>query len=290
MTAAPILVGFDGSRDSYAALRWAQDEAARHGVPVRLVYVYEWSTSVIPVPAGSGWPDPAVRHEAVATLDEAVARARGYLPEVPVDGTVIDGTVVSALSKLSERARLLVLGSRGLGGFSGLLAGSVAVGVATYARCPVVVTRGCARSRRPVAVGVDPSLDCDQALAFAFEQAISRGVDLVAVRAWQPPPVPSRSDSRPARYDAPALEASERQLVDQLMQSWYHKHPEVAATVRLMPDTAAHALITVSAEAQLTVVGCRGRGGFRGQLLGSVARQLIHHAHCPVVVIRHPPD
>ena len=290
MSADPILVGFDGSRDSYAALRWAQDEATRHRVAVRLVYVYEWSTSVIPVPVGSGWPDPAVRHEAVASVEEAVRQARAHRPEVRLDGVVVDGTVVSALCKLSERARLLVLGSRGLGGFSGLLAGSVAVGVATYAHCPVVVTRGCARSQRPVAVGVDTSPDCDQALAFGYEQAASRGVDLLAVRAWQPPPVPYRADSRPASYDAAALEASERHLVDQLMQGWHHKYPEVPTAVRLMPDTAAHALITASAEAQLMVVGCRGRGGFRGQLLGAVARQLIHHAHCPVVIMRHPQD
>lgn len=288
MSADPVLVGFDGSRDSYAAVRWAQDEAARHAVPLRLVHVFEWSTSVLPVPPGSGWPDPAVRHEVVACVEEAVDRVHAHRPEVAVHGTVVDGTVISALRKLSERARLLVVGSRGLGGFSGLLAGSVALGMATFARCPVVITRGCARSRRPVVIGVDTAGDSDQALAFGFEQAASRGVGVLAVRGWQPPPVPSRADRRPAGYDAAALADAQRQLVDQLIQAWHGKYPEVPAEVRLVQDTAAQALIAASTEAQLVVVGSRGRGGFPGQLLGSAARLLIHYARCPVAVVRAP--
>jgi nucleotide-binding universal stress UspA family protein len=286
MSSYPVLIGYDGSTSAGAALTWAQDEAARRSAPLELVYVYEWAASVTPVPLGAAWPDPAVRREAVATVDEAVARAHAARPQVELTGTVVDGTVVPTLRKLSEQAQLLVLGNRGLGGFTGLLAGSVATGVATHARCPVVVVRGSTPPEQPVVVGVDDSPDADRAVGFGFDQAAARGVPLVAVRAWQPPPVPWRSDIRPLVYDSEELAASERRLASQALSRWQDKHPEVPVSIRLLPSTPAHALIAASAEAQLVVVGSRGRGGFRGLLLGSVARQLIHHAHCPVAVVR----
>jgi nucleotide-binding universal stress UspA family protein len=285
MNTYPILVGYDGSPSSHAALRWAQDEAARRNVPVRLVYVHEWAATVVPVPAGGCWPDPAVRREAVAVVDEAVARAR---PGVSVSGTVVDGPIVPTLRALSERARLVVLGERGLGGFTGLLAGSIAVGVATHAACPVVVVRGTAPPTYPVVVGVDDASDADQAIGFAFDQAAARGVELVVVRAWQPPPVPWRNDVRPLIYDVDELTTVERQLASDALPAWQEKYSEVTVRIRLMPSTPAHALIAASSDAQLVVVGSRGRGGFRGLLLGSVARQVIHHAHCPVAVVRDP--
>lgn len=287
MTGRPIIVGYDSSLAAGAALKWAQDEAQRRSVPVRLVYVFEWATLVAPVPAGSGWPDPSVRQEVAAALYEAVSRAQSARPEVQVSGTVVDGTVTSTLRKLSEHASLLVLGDRGLGGFIGLRAGSVAVGGVTHAQCPVVMVRGCAPPRHPVVVGLDDSLDCSDAVGFALDQAIARGVDLLAVRAFQPPPVPWRRDSAPLSYDLADLEQAERRLADEALQGWQEKHPDVTVNVRLVHRTAADALINASADAQLVVVGARGRGGFPGQALGSVARKLIDHAHCPVAVVRH---
>lgn len=286
MNGHPILVGYDGSAGAETALRWAQEEAARRSAPVRLVYVNEWASSAILVPVAAGWPEMTVRREAVAAIDEVVARARSARPDVTLNGAVVDGTAVSTLRKLSEQARLLVLGSRGLGGFTGLLAGSVAIGTATHAHCPVVVVRGCAPAQQPVIVGVDDSVDSDRALGFAFDHAATRGVDLVVVRAWQPPPVPWRSDVRPLIYDVAELEAADRRLARQALIPWREKYPQVEPHVRLLPGTAAPALVEASVEAQLVVVGARGRGGFRGLLLGSAARQLLHHAHCPVAVVR----
>jgi nucleotide-binding universal stress UspA family protein len=296
MNAYPILVGYDGSLGAGAALNWALAEATRRSAPLQLVYVHEWATTVLPVPAGQSWPDPHVRSEALAVIDETVARARTTHPAVSITGAVIDGPVTATLRNLSGHASVLVLGNRGLGGFTGLLAGSVAVGVATRAHCPVVVVRGCAPPQQPVVVGVDDSPDSDHAIGFAFEQAAARGVDLVAVRAWQPPPVPWHNHLRPLVYDGEELEAAERALAGQALHGWPDKHPQVAVRVRLMPSTAAHALITASADAQLVVVGSLGRGGLRELasgagnrvrgLLGPVTRQLIHHAHCPVAVVR----
>jgi nucleotide-binding universal stress UspA family protein len=286
MTGPPILVGYDGSPQAQAALDWALDEAARHAAPIRLVYVYEWTTPVVPVPFGTAWPDRTVRHRATAMVDRAVAQARRARPGLDIDSIVSDGMVTQALCGMSGHARLLVLGNRGIGGFKGLLAGSVAVGVATHANCPVVVVRGIAAPGHPVVVGVDESDDSDRVLSFAFEQAADRGVELIAVRAWQPPPAPWLTDAPPLSYDLEELAAVEHRLTVDAVQPWQDKYSQVTVTLRVLPSAPAAALVTASYDAQLVVVGCRGHGGFRGLLLGSVARHLIHHSSCPVAVVR----
>lgn len=290
MSDYPIVVGYDGSLCAGAALRWAQDEAARRAAPIRLVYVYEWAAEAAPVPVDSTWPDPGIRQDAVMAVQQAVAAARVAHPEVVVTGSVVDGPTVSTLRKLSEDARLLAVGSRGLGGFAGLLAGSVATGMAANAHCPVVVIRGCARAALPVAVGVDDSDDSEQAVGFAFDQAASRGVGLLAVRAWQPAPVLRPVDAGAPLFDADELTAAERRRTEQALRSWQEKYPHVPVELRLMPDRAAHALVSASHHAQLLVVGAHGRGGSRGVVLGSAARQLSDHAHCPVAIVRDGSD
>jgi nucleotide-binding universal stress UspA family protein len=290
MSDYPILVGYDGSLCAGAALRWAQDEAVRRSAPVRLVYVYEWATDVAPVPLDSTWPDPDVRQDAVRAVEEAVNAARSAQPDVPVTGSVVDGPTVSTLRKLAEDARLLAIGSRGLGGFPGLLAGSVATGMAANGHCPVVIVRGCARATRPVAVGVDDSDDSDHAVGFAFDQAASRGVGLLAVRAWQPAPVPRPEKAGPPRFDAGALAAAERHRTESALRLWQEKYPHVPVQLRLVRDHAAPALVSASHDAQLLVVGAHGRGGSRGVVLGSAARQLSDHAHCPVAIVRDSAD
>jgi nucleotide-binding universal stress UspA family protein len=124
------------------------------------------------------------------------------------------------------------------------------------------------------------------AVGFAFVEAASRGVGLVAIRAWQPPPVPWRSDVRPLALDADELETAEWHALHEALAHWRKTYPAVPATTRLRPGNANNALVTQSQEAQLVVVGSRGRGGFAGLLLGSVSQQLLHHAHCPVAVVR----
>jgi nucleotide-binding universal stress UspA family protein len=286
MSDYPILVGYDGSECAAIALRWAQVEASRRSAPVRLVYVFEWATAVTPVPVGSAWPDPRIRQAAVDAVDETVAAARTVRPDVPLTGMVIDGLTVSTLRKLSEHARLLVVGSRGLGGFAHLRAGSVATGVAAHARCPVLVVRGCAPATCPVVVGVDESVDADQAIGFAFDHAAASGVGLVAVRAWQPVPVPRPRDRGPVAFDAGALAAAEHLRAERAVRSWQEKYPQVPMTIELRPECAAYGLVTASRRAQLVVIGARGRGGMHGLPLGSTARQLVDHSHCPVAIVR----
>lgn len=294
----PIVVGYDDSPSAHAAARWALEEAARHRTPVRLVYAVDRPLRTVPIPPMPGEPHPDdERHQAQELLDRAVAElASTTRPDVEVTGAVLTGPAVTVLCEQSERAGMLVLGSRGKGGFTGLFIGSVSLAVATHAHCPVVVIRDDHRTHTadlPTAVGVDESASAQLAVGFAIEEAALRGVGLLAVRAWTPPSPPWHNNIRPLVAGVAELEMAERHVLSKALHGWREKYPGVTVTTRLIPTDARHALATVSHEAQLVVVGSRGQNGFSGLLLGSVSHYLLHHAACPVAVIRgrasHPP-
>jgi nucleotide-binding universal stress UspA family protein len=285
-----IVVGYDGSPGSRDALGWALAEAGMRRAAVRLVYAYEWPAGagmlVPPVPASL---DPELRKAAEDMMTEAVADAAANAPaDVPVTGVVVGGSAVVCLCDQSVDATMVVLGSRGLGGFTGLVAGSVSVAVAAHAHSPVVVVRhdGAGNPNGPVVIGIDESAEARLAAGFAVREAAERGVGLVAVRAWTTPAWALRGEARRLELDVDEVETAERHLVREVIEPWSAGHPGVDVAIRLIPGAAAHALVTASAGAQLVVVGSRGRGGFRGLLLGSVSHQLLHHARCPVAVVR----
>ncbi|PWR06358.1 universal stress protein UspA [Micromonospora acroterricola] len=279
MRDAEILVGYDGSTDASVALNWALEEAELSGQPVRLAYVFEWLTVagwVGPGVAPGVWPDDTARRQVEDLVRDAAAQAAAAHPDRSVDGEVYDGPPALVLQERSAEAGLLVLGSRGHGGFGGLLAGSTAVAVAAHAHCPVVVVRDGAVSAPagPVAVGVDGSEPSLVALGFAAERAAQRQVPLRVLRAWTPGP------------GGAAGVPDERAAVEETLEPWRRTFPELAVTVDLVPGSPAATLIEASRDARLVVVGSRGRGGLAGMLLGSVSQQLIQHAHCPVAVVR----
>jgi nucleotide-binding universal stress UspA family protein len=290
MTDKPIVVGYDWSPGAEAAQRWALDEAGRTGAPVRIVHVFEWPLHVAAVsPGPPGYPDAELRRETEARLAEAASTAQAARPALDVSATVVDGPTILALLEQSRRARVMVLGNRGRGGFAGLMLGSVGVAVSAHAHSPVVVVRGHERpadSGAPVVVGVDGSPDSLIAAGYAFEAAASRGVGVEAVRAWTPPAAPWHTDVRPLAVDADELAASERHALTDSLAGWREKYPDVPVRTHIVAGGAARAMIGMSRSAQLVVVGSRGLGGFRGLLLGSVSQQLLHHADCPVAVVR----
>jgi nucleotide-binding universal stress UspA family protein len=290
MVNQPIVVGYDGSAGADLALRWALDEAARLGAAVHLVYAVDRPLRAVPVPP---MPGDAHAHHERATAQSAVAKAvaeacRAVGPGVQVTGAVLDGPPVTVLCAESAEAHLLVLGGHGWGSSAGLFVGSVSVAVATHAHCPVVVVRDgdpLAAGDRPVAVGVDQSGEAERAIELAFEEAATRGVGLIAVRAWIPPTVLGIGETGLHLGDIAVLEKAERHLLAEAVGRQRQRYPSVAVTERLIPAAARHALASVSNEAQLLVVGSRGHGGFGGLLLGSVGYYLLHHASCPVAIV-----
>ena len=113
-----------------------------------------------------------------------------------------------------------------------------------------------------------------------------RRADLVAVHAWLHPVSAGPGDMLPLVYDPDALADEERRLLGESLAGWAERYPNVVVHRELVRNRPGHALVERSAAAQLVVVGARGRGGFTGLLLGSVSQTLIHHAACPVAVVR----
>ncbi len=288
MNPKPILVGYDGSDGARQALRWALDEAVRTGAEIHLGYAFEWLNMALWVGPGLGpapVPNDEVRRAIEMVLQTAISEAAETHPGVTVRGEVLDGPATMRLPELSAYAALVVLGSRGLGGFVGLLVGSTSATVAAHAHCPVVVVREPeqANGKRPIVVGVDGSEQSLLALGFAFEQAAARAVPLRVIRAWTPPEPSRRHPAGPGPDEALRIEQA---ALTSLLDGWPVRYPGVAVTAEVLAGNPAELLVAASSQAQLAVVGSRGRGGFRGLLLGSVSQQLMHHAHGPVAVIR----
>jgi nucleotide-binding universal stress UspA family protein len=286
-TPAPIVVGVDGSSSALEAVEWAARESARHHVPLRLVHA-------LLIPA-QGYPEllvseyevhKAMEDQSRAWLAAAEEIARAAAPTIEVQAVRLTGAVVPVLVEESREARMIVLGSQGLGGFTGLLVGSTAVGLSAHGGCPVVVVRGAPAADAPVVVGVDGSPASEAAIGFAFEAASTRGVPLTAVMTWTDFLVDSPHDEARLAIDWEQVEESERRLLAQRMAGWQEKYPDVRVDRVVLRDRPVRALLRLAEDAQLLVVGSRGHGGFTGMLLGSTSQALVYHAPCPLAVVR----
>jgi nucleotide-binding universal stress UspA family protein len=286
-----VVVGVDGSSESMTAVLWAAADAMRRHRQLQIVHAYAWPVVYPPLGARtSPTLDKAARLAAERIVDSAVAHARTVSLDVSISTATPIQLAAGALLDASQRADTVVVGSRGLGGFSGLLLGSVGVQLAAHAGCPVVVVRHTAGAGGPetgrIVVGVDGSHDADRAMRFAFEQASFRGVGVTAVHTYVLPDSTGPGDMLPLVYDEDDLRGEERRLLTESVAGWTDKYPDVDVRRCLAYGTAGGVLIRLSHGAELVVVGSRGRGGFTGLLLGSVSQALIHHAACPVAVVR----
>ena len=301
---APVVVGTDGSPESWRAIHAAAWEArARraslvlvHGYPADPYSWYGWA----PMYVGPAY-DP--REAASAMVEETANEIRAAYPELTVLTELHVGTGAHALISSSQDASLVVVGSRGHGGFAGLSIGSVAAQTAAHAASPVLVVRPSedasgtaepvdvaptAARPQPVLVGVDGSPTAEHAIEFAFEEAGLRGVPVLAVYVWWQIPTHTFGPDLPGRYGYQAATEEAERLLAEMMAPWMAKYPDVHVDLRPVQGmNPSHELVEASREAGLVVVGSRGRGGFAGLLLGSVGRDLVGHAHCPVAVV-HP--
>lgn len=288
----PVVAGVDGSPSSLVAVERAAEEARLHGVELRVINAFTWPPP-LPLAAESLAYQPvesALREVADHLLAEAVARVRETVPDTRVSSQVIDGDPLTVLVGASHWAALVVLGSRGLSTFSGLLLGSVAGRVAARAACPVLVVRGDPGPGGEVAVGVDGSPAGLSALAVAFSEASARGAPLAAVHAWTEwnvPPSPPEDPGKPHAMAAGELRQKEEVLMAESLAGWSAEYPDVAVERRTVRGRPRQALLDAGEHAQLLVVGTRGHGGFRGLLLGSVSQAVLHHAPCSVLVVPH---
>ena len=285
-----VVVGVDGSDSALRAVRWGAAEAARRQSPLRLVIAFGWMVHHVPARPGiEGSYRDTLLARAREQLAEAAHVAEREGAGVEIEQQLIVGGPVQVLAAEADRAQLMVVGDRGLTGVEGLLVGSVAIGLAAHASCPVVVVRGDQRepsdaSSLPVLVGVDGSSASDAAVGFAFEAAAARKVSLVALHTWSD--MVYDPSLLAVEIDWHGVEAEERRVLTEHVDSWRDKFPDVAVELRVRRDQPAHSLLAAAARAQLVVVGSRGHGQFVGMVLGSVSNALVHRAPCPVAVVR----
>ena len=283
-----IVVGADGSPSAKVALYWAAQEAAMRDVALTIVHVV---TPMVP-----NWPGAAARveydqwqleqarvsiNEAVRIVEESVTTGR----PLRIDHEIFVGTPVSTLVDLSKEAQMVVVGCRGRGAVPRLLLGSVSSGLVHHAHCPVAVIHDedplmPHPSTAPVLLGIDGSPASESATAIAFEEADRRGVDLIAVHAWQD------TDALDLPIDWAVVKSQEELALAERLAGWQERYPDVTVDRRLVHGGAARYLIEKSERAQLVVVGSHGRGGFAGMLLGSVSSAVVQGCRMPVIVAR----
>lgn len=283
----PVIVGVDGSDQALAAAHYAAGLARRRGVPLHLIYVFEslfYGFGPMYLAGAYAGADDQLRQAAGTILDEAQSRMREAHPEVEIHAKLREGGAASALIAGSQEAAVTVVGSRGLGGFAELMLGSVSAQVAAHATGTVIVFRPEPVSNGPVLVGYDGSEPAIAALDYAADEALSLDVPLIVANAYWPEPwgfgdAPEVDPGVTAAHQAEALVAT-------ATAPYRDKHPSLRVETRTVHSlNAEHTLVEESQHARLTVVGSRGRGGFKGLLLGSVSQSLVHHAAGPVAVV-----
>lgn len=285
---AAVVLGYDGTAHSDAALDWAARYAMTHGRPLVITYaagpptVYE---------SFSGIQENRVelREAGERILDAAVLRVHDVAPGLTVDARVSLGHAHEVLLTAAEGAHLLVVGSRGRGTFASLLLGSVSVDMSAHAPCPVVVVRPERERARfgpylhHIVVGLDGTEVSRDALDLAFELASTERKPLAIVHAWGAAGVYKDLMSYEARLDV----AEEHELsVAEAVAGYAERYPDVRVTQHQEEEDPARALVLASEEADLLVLGSRGRGDAASVVLGSVSRYVVAHASCPVLVVR----
>ena len=268
---AHLVVGVDGSGSAKLAERWAVREAAGTDLVVRLVHVVRWPADTTTLVGRATGEDPyGLRRAGERLLAEACDRVHALAPDLPVTTRLVDGDPAAELVGQSGDAALLVVGQRGLGGFAGLVRGSVSTHLTAHARCPVLVVPRKAPAggdaTGTVVVGVDDSPAAREALARAATEASWRKLPLTVLHAGEP--------------------AADARWLDGAVAGCRDTWPDVAVTPRIVAGRPAELLLAAATAGDLLVVGSRGRDGVRGLLLGSTSQEVLHHPPCPVLVVR----
>ncbi|MER6529672.1 universal stress protein [Streptomyces sp. NPDC001508] len=288
-TTWPLVVGVDGSDGSQRAVDWAADEAARHGLPLRLVYASLWEH--YEAGAFGEREHQAERRLAEHIVAAAAERAARRAPGVKIDTDVVPEEPADALLREAGHAFAVVTGTRGHGALTELLLGSVGRTVADHAEGPVIVVRGdragLAGTHARILLGAGEPGTAADAVRFAFHEAEARKCTLDVVRAWHCPVYESAEFPAPSEDPSRARERQAAATLDALLQDAIAEHPRVRVRRATVRGSARRTLLRRSAAADLVVIGaCRSTGPF-GPGFGHAGHALLRHAACPVAVVPH---
>lgn len=281
-----LVVGIDGSENGAAALEWSVTEASHRGDVLKLVYCLH-----IPMPTASFAGAVAapqidtMRDYADGVLAAVAETARGMEPELEVQTQLMMGPPAAGLLEASKDASLLVVGARGLGAFGSMFMGSVSMRVAAHAECPTVVVPSDGHGHDhsgPIVVGLDDSPHAIAALRFAVGMASLHGTEVIAIH--------GRGDTTDLDLPGGVEESEQAQAESQVADVIKRANLDQEVTTRVVAADPCDALLDAGENASIIVVGSRGRGGFRGMLLGSVSQSVLHGAKGPVIVVRAEQD
>jgi nucleotide-binding universal stress UspA family protein len=276
-----IVAGYDGSAEAVAAVHWAAHQADLRGCPLHVVHCSIWpllTRNLGPVP---GVADSGLERSSEAILEEGIAEAGAAVPGLDVKGTLLHGLPASYLAQISEGQAMIAVGSRGLGGFLGLLVGSVSLELAATAGCPVAVIRSDIHPAGPVVVAVDGS-GSPAALEDACAMASVSRAGLMVVHVRHMP----AGYRQPDPSEAVAAEAAAAKVLQRALARARALAPGVPVDGAVLADTSIpHAILMASAQARMLVVGTQGRGFLR-ETIGSTAHAVLHHARGPVLISR----
>lgn len=274
-----IVVGYDGSEEAALAVRWAARHATLLDCELQVVHCSLWPLLTNDLGPVKGIPGSGLQHQAQAILDQGEAEALSVEPRLSIRSSLLYGLPAGHLRRIANDARMLVLGSRGIGGFMGLLVGSVSLELAATAPCPVAVIRFDQNPKGRIVVGIDSSGSPDT-LGMACDLASATGADLTIIHVVRP------HDA--AANEARAGQGAARRLLMGAADSAQAQAPDVAVDQRIAQDSSIpRALLNAARGAALLVVGSKGQGILRGTI-GSNAHAVLHHAKGPVLIFRQP--
>lgn len=283
----PVVVGVDGSDEATTAAIWAGVIAEKFDAPLHIVHATPDTGRLFSDAAAAIRASLIAEQQksADATLESVQKAVRTRTGKLTITAERFDESASKVLTDLSQDARLVVLGSKEVSPSAALLLGSTTVAVTTHSSCPVVTWRGgiTAPTDQPIVLGVDGEQTGTAAFRNAFEFADRFGVPVHAINAWPGRRVLGGIEI-PALIDWGAVEAAQWQYVMGSVEPWSEKYPAVEVRYFIETAGAGQALLRHAAEAQLVVVGNRGRGLLAGALLGSTSLNLLHHSPIPVMV------
>ncbi|NYD79701.1 universal stress protein [Arthrobacter cupressi] len=283
-----ILVGFDGSPASATAVRWAARQALLRKADLAVIHCSMWPAvthDLAPVP---GIADSGLRHAAEAVLAEGAVIARDESPDVAVSTVLKYGWPAVLLRDASAGADMLVVGSRGIGGFMGLLVGSVSLELAATADCPVAVIRETEHPGGAVVVGIDALRFGSAPASKRLWEEVARQACVLATLTESPLQIVYVQPRHGVwhRSTAPTGPHRPEDLLEDIARTVRRWSPALEVSTRILAGTsAAGTLLEASRAAGTVVVGTHGHGVVRASV-GSTAHAVLHHAQCPVLVVR----
>jgi len=275
MSQPKVIVGIDGSTTAQQAMLWAAAECDRRGAELVLAHAGDAESGT-----DADRTKPTAFGRSLLAEAEAVVYENGA--DCPVSTVITLERPLQLLSRLSEQAELVVVGSHGLGRQASALVGSVAYRVAAHARCPVaVVPRGwIERSDQPVVVGIPASITHSEPVYAAFAEARLRGVPVCAVRSWYRPDW-TDGLTELIYTTSPAFEAKQQEYADRVLAPVRELYPDVSVCTLLSGKGIDDVLLQAAENASLLVLGSRFTDGHSFSRLGPTTARMLQRASGP---------